>query len=184
VRNLGGMRKPLLSLVASALVLAGCSAAPASAPEIATLKSSDATTPSSSGTAPPGEAERPRQRLDMTPQDVDRLHEPWLQCIEDNGGRKTDEQAYAGAMAKCVSKQPLPPWEYDKNNPESMDFVHKMVLCLRGKGVRVVNEEAAGPDGDRNMLSFGGEENDSESVAKGLDLTPVCEKELAGGGRK
>jgi hypothetical protein len=73
----------------------------------------------------------------------------------------------------------LPPWEYDTANPESADFVHKVVQCLRDKGVKYVDEEPVNPGDDRRTLSFGGPQNDSDSITKGLNLIGTCEKELS-----
>ncbi|KAA2262572.1 hypothetical protein F0L68_11730 [Solihabitans fulvus] len=185
--------------VAALLALAGCSTTEPPPAKVATLQTSGATdAPSSaqSSAARPSnaDADRPRYRLDMTGADRDRMLEPWTKCMADHGVKPpsgtgvTDPGSGADksspAAAACMSKYPLPPWEYDKNNPESMDFVHKMVLCLRQKGVKEVTEDAANNTTGRNGFALGGPNNDSESVSKGLAMAPVCEKELSTGGTR
>jgi hypothetical protein len=142
--------------------------------------------------APPA-ASRPRERLDMTNDELIELSEAYDQCLTDNGIPSkaeasgegpmepvaVDEATQAAAEAACIGKKPLPPWEYDLANPESADFVHAVVQCLRDKGVRFVEEGPTTPEDDRRVLSLGGENNDSESISKGLELIPTCEKEQA-----
>lgn len=181
--------KPLLCVVAvSAFVLAACGSHPstpqASVPTLATSATSGASAaPSGTGGSDP-DAGRPRERLDMTNDELNALNTAYTQCLTANGWTKqrsdTDPALTAKAEAACVSKNPLPPWELDASNPHAGDFVHAVVQCLRGKGVRYVDEEP--PQGGRYSLSFGGTQNDSSSISKGLDLTPACEKEVAAKG--
>jgi hypothetical protein len=187
---------PLLRVVGLALlaVLAGCSTPPAQEDHVATLETtgSSPTVTVSSATPP---ASRPRERLDMTSEESEELFQPYNQCLTDHGvgkgvpqGDGTGQAApvdvpsaedEAAADAACIGKKPLPPWEYDVANPESADFVHAVVQCLRDKGVKFVDEEPATPGEDRRVISFGGPDNDSESISKGLNFVGACEKESA-----
>lgn len=192
-----------LSVLAAVTALSASAACGSSQPKakVATLQ-----TPGAGGTmsarasgASHPEA-RPRERLDMTPEEQDALWATYNRCLDQNGLSKfkpkggagsgpkavrVDPKVEAKAEAACKNKEPLPPWQYDTANPESLDFLHKMVRCLREKGVRYVEETPAGPGEDRNAISFGGKNNDRASISKGLNLTPVCEKELSvGGGHK
>ena len=179
--------KPALFAAGTALVLlAGCSATPPPEQKVATLETTQVSAPS---TTPSANSPRPRERLDMTAADYEELSKPYDQCLVDHGYDPNDKLKMppadmAKAQVDCLGKKPLPPWEYDTANPESLDFVHKLVLCLRGKGVKYVDEVPPEPGADRNVFSFGGPNNDSDSITKGLNLTPVCEKELSVGGNK
>lgn len=108
------------------------------------------------------------------------MQQVWLRCLDEHGITKRDMDRDPSAKAVCLPKEPLPPWEYDAANPESSDFVHRMVQCLRQKGVKEVDEVPAGGGESGNTVSFG-KSGDSDSISKGLALTPVCEKELAAG---
>jgi hypothetical protein len=66
----------------------------------------------------------------------------------------------------------LPPWEKDPANPASKAFLRDVVKCLKAKGVRYVELL----DG---TYAFGGEQNDHDSIVKGLELAPVCERAVA-----
>jgi hypothetical protein len=181
--------KPLLCVVAASVVILTACASHSSTPQatVPTLVTSGpagtSAAPSATGSADP-DAGRPRERLDMTAEELDALDTAYTQCLTANGWTKmkadTDPAAAAKAEAACVSKHPLPPWELDASNPHASDFVHAVVLCLRGKGVKYVNEEP--PQGGRYELSFGGANNDRDSITKGLQLLPVCEKEVAAKG--
>jgi hypothetical protein len=177
----------LAGIAAAAAILAACSTPPPPEQKVATLQTTQATTPATSAPAAAQDSARPRERLDMTPDETQQLFETYNQCLADNGFKKgpgIDMTKEAPAQAACLSKKPLPPWEYDVSNPESRDFTHKLVQCLRDKGVRFVDEVPAAPGDDRNTISFGGKNDDSDSITKGLNLTPVCEKELSVGGNK
>ncbi|MFL6120055.1 hypothetical protein [Actinophytocola sp.] len=187
----------LLAGLAVLPVLAGCSTPPAPEHHVATLETtgSTPTTTAVSSATPP--ASRPRERLDMTSEEIDELFQAYNQCLGEHGFRKNkpiggdgDSAApaqgeapsagdEAAAEAACLGSKPLPPWEYDTANPESADFVHRVVLCLRAKGVRYVEESPATPGDDRRGIEFGGPNNDSESISKGLNLVGSCEKESA-----
>jgi hypothetical protein len=133
----------------------------------------------------------------MTPEESNQLYETYNRCLGQNGlpekgasagtsiaPARPDPAKEAAAEAACVSKKPLPPWEYDTANPQAADFLHKMVLCLRAKGVRFVEESPVKPGDDRTAIEFGGKNNDPDSISKGLDQTPRCEKELSSGGSR
>lgn len=179
--------------LACLVVLAGCSTPPEPEDHVATLETtgSSPSVPVSSA-APP--ASRPRERLDMTADEANELFEAYGQCLSDHGLPKGKPSGGTGAApvdtppnpdveraaeAACLDKKPLPPWEYDVANPESADFVHAVVQCLRDKGVRYVDEEPVTPGEDRRTLSFGGENNDMDSITKGMNLVGSCEKESA-----
>lgn len=185
-----------LTVLGAAVLVAGCSTPPPPEQKVATLQTSQAapaTAPAPNGST---EAARPRERLDMTPEETDQLYDAYGRCLTEHGlpkkgtgsgsgiaPAKVDPAQEAAAEAACVGKKPLPPWEYDVANPQAADFIHKMVLCLRAKGVRFVEESPVKPGDDRTVLEFGGKNNDQDSISKGLDLAPRCEKELSGGGR-
>jgi hypothetical protein len=183
--------KPIVRVVALAalVVLGGCSTQPEPEHEVATLKTTGSSTSTSTVSSAAPAAGRPRERLDMTPEEAEQLYAAYSQCLAEHGGSiKGDGGAgpaagtpdqEAAAAAACVDKNPLPPWEYDTANPESGDFVHKVVQCLRDKGVKYVDEEPVNPGDDRRTLSFGGPQNDSDSITKGLNLIGTCEKELS-----
>jgi hypothetical protein len=178
------------------VVLAGCSTPPSPEGDVATLETTGASAPPTVSSVAPA-ASRPRERLDMTNDELIELGEAYDRCLADNGydtraakeaadeavveGATPDESKLAAAEAACLGRKPLPPWEYDTANPESSDFVHAVVQCLRGKGVRFVEETPLTPGEDRRSLSLGGPDNDRDSITKGLDLIPTCEKEEAGG---
>ncbi|OXM61937.1 hypothetical protein [Amycolatopsis vastitatis] len=186
-----------LAVITAVVIAGGCSTPPPPEQKVATLQTSQAAAAPPSSTANGStEAARPRERLDMTPEESDQLYETYNRCLGENGlpGKgagsgtgvaapaRPDPAKEAAAEAACVSKKPLPPWEYDTANPQAADFLHKMVLCLRAKGVRLVEESPVKPGDDRTAIEFGGKNNDPDSISKGLDLTPRCEKELSSGG--
>jgi hypothetical protein len=182
-----------VGLAVVVVVLAGCSTPSEPDDRVATLETTGSTPPSVSSTSPA--AARPRERLDMTPDELEEMDKAYVRCLAENGydtGRAkeeaartpgdpspADQAAYAAAEAACVGEKPLPPWEYDLLNPESSDFVHAVVQCLRDKGVRYVEESQPAQGEDRRGISLGGPTNDSESISKGLTLLSTCEKESA-----
>ncbi|QUQ64523.1 hypothetical protein [Kutzneria sp. CA-103260] len=180
-------------LVASGLVLTACGGSDqpqAQVPMLPATGSSAATSGAATTSADPGQ---PRERLDMTNDELNALYDQFNQCLSANGLPKGKPTGGSGASptvippdiesrarAACKSKDPLPPWELDASNPHGADFVHAVVQCLRAKGVRYVDEEP--PQGGRYVFSFGGANNDSDSISKGLQYTPDCEKQVAGQG--
>ncbi|MEV4311587.1 hypothetical protein [Actinocrispum sp. NPDC049592] len=173
--------------IAALVILGGCSSPAAPEQKVATLQTSSAAAPPAAPPSAPAEAARPRLRLDMTPDEEDQLYTAYSNCMADHGFRKgpgMDMSKEAAATAACKFKDPLPPWEYDTANPQAADFAHKMVLCLRGKGVKYVEESPVKPGDERTSIALGGAQNDSDSISKGLNLIPQCEKELSAGGNK
>lgn len=171
------------SLCALLLMLAACSSPPAAAPGVASIS-----TPGSSSATPTAAAQeqRPRQRLDMTPEDIDALYAAYDRCLGQFGMDKQGQVAarQAGtvpakeeldkALKACESKDPLPPWEKDANNPEAVDFANRVVQCLRGKGVRYV-EVHNEPGAEQVSYAFGGPNNDAASITLGLEHAKECE---------
>jgi hypothetical protein len=177
-----------MALVAAVVILGGtaCSSSSgdgrsqAGQPEVATLQSAGPTSAPSSAAV-----EAPRERLDDTAEDFARLNKPYEDCMKRHGlnqkgllpgdGNKAPSQAVADAAKKdCSPLIPLPPWELDPTNPEAKDFVRAVVQCLKDKGVKYVE---VGDDG--LSWALGGPQNDAQSISKGLDLSPACEREVA-----
>lgn len=186
--------KFILGAVLIAVAVAGCATATPPQEKVATLATTGASsTPSAAPTSSP-DASRPRYRLDMTNADMDQMLQPWKQCMAEHGspmptGPGISDPGGSGkpgdpAWAACLPKHPLPPWQYDRGNPESMDFVHKMVQCLRQKGIKEVSEAPPTAGSERNGLTLGGANNDADSVNRGMAMIPVCEKELTSGGSR
>jgi len=185
-----GRVKPFRYLVAaSALVVLGGCSTPDAPSQVASLTTPGTTTGSATSTAADPDNGRPRERIDMTDADSTAMYDAYSACLAQHGFEKSKaattpraelEQLEEKANAACVSKNPLPPWELDSSNPHAADFVHAVVQCLRAKGVRLVSEEP--PQGGRMLYGFGGPQNDAESIRKGMELAPVCEKEVAARG--
>jgi hypothetical protein len=187
---------PVLRVVGLAClaVLAGCSTPLQADDHVATLETTGSAPPSVTVSSTPPAASRPRERLDMTVDEINEMYETYDNCLGEHGlpkgkadrgdtgpaqDQRPDRGNEAAAEAACVGQEPLPPWEYDTANPESADFVHGVVQCLRAKGVKYVDEEPATPGENRRVISFGGPNNDSDSISKGLNLIGSCEKEQA-----
>ncbi len=172
-------------LAASGLLVAACGGPDQPTAQVPTLPGSTAPSGSnSSATSASTDPGQPRERLDMTNDDIDALYTVYSQCMAANGWDKSKNGADQAAMDKaanaCKSKDPLPPWELDASNPHGADFVHAVVQCLRGKGVKYVQESP--PQGGRWTFAFGGDNNDPDSISKGLEYTPDCEKQVAAQG--
>jgi hypothetical protein len=174
--------RKLLGALAIAATLSACSS-PAPAPsDVASLDTDSPRT----ATSTPAEEERPRLRLDMTVEDEEAIYAAHTQCLVDHGVDKSkfetsgipSKQTMDAAENACESKRPLPPWELDPKNPEALDFATQVVDCLRGKGVRYV-EVFNEPNAEQVSYSYGGPNNDQESITKGLELTPQCEREVS-----
>lgn len=167
------------------LAVTGCATEQEPQDEVASLETTSRAAPGAPSSASVEES-RPRLRLDMTPEETDELYRVYSQCLADNGfdkqnippGTVPDVDTEKRAAAACVSKDPLPPWEYDVANPEAEDFMHQLVQCLRGKGV---NAQIVPPQAgeERWSVSFPGGPEDSESVGNALDANAECERELA-----
>ena len=177
-----------MALVAAVVVLGGsaCSSSSgagqsqAGQPQVATLQSAGPSSAPSSAAA-----QAPRQRLDDTYAEDVALQKPYDDCMKRHGlgpkglllgtDRKEPSQAVADAAKKeCNPLIPLPPWEFDPANPEAKDFARAVVQCLKGKGVKYVEVNPDGPG-----WAFGGPQNDAQSISKGMDLSPECEREVA-----
>ncbi len=172
----------VVMLAAVVLVTSACGGT-APTPHVATLDT-DGATPGPTPTPTAGDAGRPRERIDMTKDELTALQAPYLSCLKEHGldMKDRDSQAFIAqdkqeANEACERFDPLPPWEVDANNPQAADFVVKVVDCLRAKGVKYV-EVGSGDEGIVGP-SFGGPQNDAQSITRGLQLTPECEKEVA-----
>ncbi|MEV6597264.1 hypothetical protein AB0M36_10420 [Actinoplanes sp. NPDC051346] len=183
-----------LAAIGLAAVMAGGSACSSSEPEggaadgkaqVATL-TSPGSTPAAS--AKPAADTRPRERLDTTEEEFEAMLAPYRKCMAEQGAPSVKERTKNGLRppTKAQSERdekadkvcgpkfyPLPPWERDPANPEAKDFARDVVKCLKGKGVKYV--EVAEEGG----YSLGGPNNHSESISKGMELAPECEREVA-----
>lgn len=136
-------------------------------------------------------AQRPRERLDTTPEEFEAMLGPYHKCLKERGYGPSDLKRKLAADAKpavdAATKEmdeayrvceaqfyPLPPWEKDPANPEARDFAVAVVKCLKNKGVKYVEVAE-----DGLSYAFGGEQNDKRSISMGLDLAPECEREAA-----
>nr|CTQ95802.1 hypothetical protein [Kibdelosporangium sp. MJ126-NF4] len=193
---MAGMKPRLVftGVLLGVAVLGACSSPPeAATPQVASVPTSSATPPNSPGQpAQSGQQtpERLRFRIDMTADEEKALYDPYRTCMSEHGIAIRDPKApqppkdkLDAAAKACDPLLPLPAWENDINNPEAFDFNRRVVTCLRAKGVKYVevdkNEESGmvGP-------SYGGPQNDQQSITKGMELTPKCEQEVAAGGYK
>ncbi|MBL7257203.1 hypothetical protein [Paractinoplanes lichenicola] len=140
-------------------------------------------------------AQRPRERLDTTPEEFEALLGPYNKCLKERGyapddlKRKAASDAGGGAKPAagpaseamdeafrvCEAQfYPLPPWEKDPANPEARDFAVAVVKCLKNKGVKYVEVAE-----DGLSYALGGDQNDRRSITMGMDLAPECEREVA-----
>jgi hypothetical protein len=168
------------AIALTGLAACGSPATKADAPKVATLVSS------APGQSPsPAEPQRPRERIDMTPEELDALMVPYEKCLKSHGLTELDlkkaeaTQGVSGPAAQAAKYcdehySPLPPWEKDPANPEARDFALAVVKCLRGKGVKYVEVSD-----DGISIALGGDSNDPRSISMGLDLEPQCEREVA-----
>ncbi|WP_370346469.1 hypothetical protein [Catenulispora sp. EB89] len=187
-------------MAACALALAACSSSAAKQPQaqvpslpavVATSGSASANAGAgpnagaSAGTTSTATAARPRITLDMTNTQINALYNQYSQCMATNGYSKEknvqDQAARTKAENACVSEDPLPPWQLDASNPKAGAFVHAVVQCLRDKGVQYVSENNS-PQNGQVGFSFGGPDNDSQSITLGMQDTPECEKQVAAQG--
>ncbi|RAS69980.1 hypothetical protein C8D87_101280 [Lentzea atacamensis] len=173
------MKKASLALLL--LTLTACGSQPAQ-PQVASISTPGSSAAPTSAT----QEQRPRERLDMTPEDYEALSAPYVQCMKEHGvdkkgrspvgsGRpEPSKEEVDKALKVCEPKFPLPPWEKDVNNPEAVDFANRVVQCLRGKGVRYV-EVHNEPGGNQVGYAFGGPNNDAASISLGLEHVKECE---------
>jgi len=140
----------ILSLVAL-LALAGCGrSAPASdGPQVATVASAGG---SAGPSVSAGPSERPLLRVDMSPDEKQRLYDIWMRCISDLSGvdastakRLSDggagmpaeqKERYDRAVATCAVKEPEEVWERAKRlDPQYADKLRDWVTCIRAAGI-------------------------------------------------
>ncbi|MFD9697762.1 hypothetical protein [Lentzea sp. NPDC059081] len=171
------MKKAPLALL---FLLAACSQ-PVAQPEVASIS-----TPSSAAPTSAAQEQRPRERLDMTPEDLEALNAPYDRCMAgfgmDKKGRASEgstkpvpvKEEVDKALETCGKLIPLPPWEKDASNPEALDFANRVVQCLRGKGVRYVEVQNE-PGAEVVSFALGGPNNDPESISLGLEHAKACE---------
>jgi hypothetical protein len=156
--------------------------------KVATLESA---APEATKASP--KAQRPRERLDTTPEEFEAMLGPYNKCMREHGGApkgdpggngsgpvakpatKAQMDKYEAANRVCEPQYyPLPPWEKDPANPESRDFARLVVKCLKAKGVKYV--EVAD---DGISIALGGDQNDPRSISLGLDKGPECDRQAA-----
>lgn len=194
VRSLAGGVLAISTLASAACGSGGSSSSAQPQAQVPTLATSAAVPASATSTAAatgaattagtPAGAARPRLTLDMTNTQISALYDRYSQCEARNGYSKQknveDQAARTKAENACVGDDPLPPWQLDASNPKAADFVHAVVQCLRDKGVQYVSTSA--PEGGQYGISFGGPDNDSQSITLGMQDTPECEKQVAAQG--
>jgi len=177
-----------MALIAAVVVLGGtaCSSSGDGQSGDAGGKAEVATLHSAAPSSAPSSAapQAPRERLDDTAEDYAALIKPYEDCMKRHGLGSKGQRASDGKMPsksvadaadkECQPLMPLPPWELDPANPEAKDFARDVVKCLKEKGVKYVEVNADGPG-----WAFGGPQNDAESISKGMELSPACEREVA-----
>lgn len=172
----------LILCMSAVLALTACGTAEQPTPQVASLQ----TAGSGATSAAPPSSEQPRERIDDTPEQAAARSKPYRDCMKSNGvpfgkaeaAAMSDEEyerVQPAAWAKCKHLFPLRAWEFDKTNPESMDFIHRVVQCMRAAGAKV-EEKPAGPGVDFNGYGFVGE-NPQFAEGKGMELSSRCEKE-------
>ncbi|WP_434445418.1 hypothetical protein [Lentzea sp. E54] len=178
------MKKTSVLAVLALSALAACSAPSRNdSPEVASISTPSTSAGSTQASAPA--EDRPRERLDMTPEDQDALRAPLKKCMGqfglDDSGRaippgstQPPQEKVDSALKTCGSKIPLPPWEKDAANPEAVDFANRVVQCLRDKGVRYAEVQNT-PGATTVGYALGGPNNDSESITLGLKYVKECE---------
>ncbi|GIF23939.1 hypothetical protein BJ973_004552 [Actinoplanes tereljensis] len=182
------MRRIPIALVIAAIALSSCDS-PEPRPEQTGGKVASLTSAAPKASAKP---ERPRERLDGTPEEYEALLGPYNKCLKEHGALPKSEWYQNGQVpekSKLIELadkateadricgplySPLPPWEKDPANPESRDFARDVVKCLKGKGIKYVEVGDNGVD-----VELGGANNDMPSIRNGLDLIPACEREVA-----
>ncbi|HWS37286.1 MAG TPA: hypothetical protein VN408_31725 [Actinoplanes sp.] len=156
----------------------------ASTPKVATLQSAAPAAATSAA------SQRPRERLDTTPEEFELMLAPYNKCMKELGieGKEqpggglslrpatASEQAALDKANKVCEPQyfPLPPWEKDPANPEARDFAVAVVKCLKAEGVEYV---VVSDDGI--SIALGGDDNDARSISLGMEKIPDCERQVA-----
>jgi hypothetical protein len=124
---------------------------------------------------------RPREMLFETAAQDTALYQPYDDCLTLHATRSgppwvpSYKLAGAGAQAACRSYDPLPPWQYDASNPQSMAFVDAVVACLHVNGAPDAQALTAPAGSDRNEIALGGPSNDISQITAGLDAMTQCE---------
>jgi hypothetical protein len=149
--------------VSTVALLAACTNAGPTGPQVAALPTTITGRTSVPTTATSVVAGRPQERLDDTEQQHDAMIAAWDACLATHGATYTTSQrAAAGgrpriaepipsAAAKaCLYKEPLGPPQLDPNlNPHYRDDMTADVNCLRAHGemVHLTQDTSAGPNG-------------------------------------
>lgn len=180
-------RERVLAATAIALIALSACGSPGDteadgAARVATLTSAAPSAPAPAK----AKVERPRERLDTTPDEYEALLVPYHKCLRENGARgkgdgkgrdmtPAEAEKFEAANRICEPQfMPLPPWEKDPANPEARDFAVAVVKCLKQKGVKYVEVSD-----DGISLALGGDQNDPRSISRGMDLAPECERKVA-----
>lgn len=183
------MQRTIVTVILCGLALTACSATTTTAaPKVATLQSHGQSAAAATTTT----AARPRLKLVMTQQDWDVLLAPYNKCLLAHGlteqnGKIGEPQVLAGQSAlvtaardACADQYPLPAWENDPKNPDALDFNRQVAACLRAKGVREVDVTTSDSNGFSSVgLSFGGQDNDQQSITLGLEYADTCEQQVS-----
>ncbi|GIM90399.1 hypothetical protein [Paractinoplanes toevensis] len=182
------MRRIHLVLLVAVIALSACDS-PEPEPDQGGGKVASLTSSAPKASAKP---ERPRERLDGTPEEYEAMLGPYNKCLKEHGalpksewyqGDQVPEKSKLVELAEKATEadricgplySPLPPWEKDPANPEARDFARDVVKCLKGKGIKYVE---VGDDGVE--VELGGAKNDVPSIRNGLDLMPECERQAA-----
>jgi len=139
-----------------------------------------------------------RLRLDMSDEEGVDAWEPRDRCLADHSpalqgapegeggdgasaGVGGDPAKAAEAESLCLRVAPLPPWEFDAQNPDALRFAQHVVDCLHDRGVREVEITEADEFGRIN-IAFGGETNDATSISLGMQYVDACVASESNGG--
>ena len=139
-----------------------------------------------------------RLRLDMSDEEGVDAWKPRDRCLADHSpalqgapegeggdgasaGVGGDPAKAAEAESLCLRVAPLPPWEFDAQNPDALRFAQHVVDCLHDRGVREVEITEADEFGRIN-IAFGGETNDATSISLGMQYVDACVASESNGG--
>src|SRR5579875_2187952 len=124
---------------------------------------------------------RPRELLFETAAQAAALYQPYDDCLTLHARRSgppwvpSYKLAGRAGQVACERYDPLPPWQYDASNPQSMAFVGAVVACLHVNGAPDAQALAAPAGSDRNEIALGGPSNDISQITAGLDAMTQCE---------
>lgn len=182
---------------------------PAAPPPAPTVESDDVATLETGEEAPSSEAVDPlverygepvRLRLDFSDEEETAAYARYDECVagesgvDPTAGRQatagepgvgpatvddTEAAALEAAHEACMVVAPLPPWEWDVQNPDAVEFAQAVVDCLRDAGVRYVEVTQ---DAGQVTVAFGGEDNHGPSISLGLENFDRCEQEAVASG--